>query len=107
MVFSRLRIAIADEFQARLQNIWGKHTLKYGFEYERNIYKINTIFDWSSCNVLGSMGLIPAGSAINQVNGFRITNNFGVCTLAWSAQIVCPAGCSDEHPDSAVDRRRS
>ena len=29
------------EFQARLQNIWGKNTIKYGFEYNNNIYNIN------------------------------------------------------------------
>ncbi|HYJ48010.1 MAG TPA: TonB-dependent receptor, partial [Pyrinomonadaceae bacterium] len=30
------------EFQARMQNIYGRHTFKYGFEYNRNIYKIDT-----------------------------------------------------------------
>ena len=31
------------EIQARLQNIIGPHTLKYGFEYNENIYKIDTV----------------------------------------------------------------
>ncbi len=31
------------EFSARLQNTLGRNTLKYGFEYSRNIYNINTV----------------------------------------------------------------
>ncbi|HEX8336124.1 MAG TPA: TonB-dependent receptor, partial [Pyrinomonadaceae bacterium] len=30
------------EAAARLQNIWGKHTLKYGFEFNQNRYNIDT-----------------------------------------------------------------
>src|SRR5215203_38762 len=30
------------EFAARLQNIWGKHTVKYGFEWNENKYRIDT-----------------------------------------------------------------
>src|SRR5262249_54697855 len=31
------------EFSARLQNNFGRNTFKYGFEYSRNIYNINTV----------------------------------------------------------------
>jgi outer membrane receptor protein involved in Fe transport len=82
-----------NEIQAKLQNIWGKHTLKYGFEYNDNIYNINQLSTGPAATYSDPLGLIPAGSGINQVNGFRITNSFAVCTQR-AAQIVCPAGSS-------------
>lgn len=66
------------EFSARMQNIWGRHTIKYGFEYGRNIYKINTI----------STGTPITYSGINTIAS-RITNNFGVCVIQ-GTNIVCP-----------------
>ncbi len=69
------------EASARLQNIFGKHTLKYGFEYGRNVYKIDTL----------STGAATSFSGI-AVEGYRITNNFGVCqTQSNNTTIVCPA----------------
>jgi outer membrane receptor protein involved in Fe transport len=66
------------EFQARLQNIYGRHTLKYGFEYNKNIYSIDT----------RSTGpAISYGGIATQ--GFRVTNNFGVCQVQ-GTNIVCP-----------------
>jgi outer membrane receptor protein involved in Fe transport len=67
------------EFQARFQNLYGRSTLKYGFEYNRNIYSINTI----STGVPQTYSGIAVGSA-------RITNNFGVCVIQ-GTNIVCPA----------------
>jgi outer membrane receptor protein involved in Fe transport len=67
------------EFQARLQNLYGRHTIKYGFEYNRNIYSINT----------RSTGPTRSFSGVT-MNGFRITNNMGVCTIQGTT-IVCPA----------------
>jgi len=81
------------EIQARFQNIWGTHTLKYGFEYNDNIYNINQLSTGPSQTFSDPLGLIPAGSGINQVNGYRITNSMAVCTQR-GAQIVCPAGSS-------------
>jgi outer membrane receptor protein involved in Fe transport len=67
------------ELSARLTNIWGKHTLKYGFEYGKNIYKINTRYTGQATTYDGISVKPP-----------RITNNFGVCTVR-DTQIACPA----------------
>jgi outer membrane receptor protein involved in Fe transport len=66
------------ELQARMQNIWGKQTFKYGFEYNRNIYKIDTV----------STGTPTAFDGV-AVQGYRITNNFGLCAVQ-STTVVCP-----------------
>jgi len=72
------------EGSARFQNIFGAHTLKYGFEYGRNIYKINTLSTGFAATYGGAGG--PS------VIGERIANNFGVCvTQASNTTIVCPA----------------
>jgi len=77
------------EGSARLQNIWGKHTFKYGFEYGRNIYKINTISTGTPTTFPDTFNN-TAGSGNNQMIGFRTTNNFGVCTVQ-GTNIACPA----------------
>ncbi|PYS75734.1 MAG: hypothetical protein DMF66_18615 [Acidobacteria bacterium] len=64
------------ELAARLQNIWGKHTLKYGFEANTNRYQIDT----HSTGPTRDFGAPVSGV----FNGFRATNNFGVCQ-------VCPS----------------
>jgi outer membrane receptor protein involved in Fe transport len=69
------------EVQARLQNIWGPHTIKYGFEFNRNIYKINTI------STGGPRSFLPG--PVN-INSSRITNNWGVC-ITVGLVINCPA----------------
>jgi outer membrane receptor protein involved in Fe transport len=68
------------EFQARLQNIFGPHTLKYGFEFNQNRYRIN---QYQS----GPKRDFGAGVVYD---GFGVGNNFGVCTVQAST-IVCPA----------------
>ncbi|MFS8084207.1 MAG: TonB-dependent receptor domain-containing protein, partial [Acidobacteriota bacterium] len=68
------------EGSARFQNVFGNHTLKYGFEYGKNIYKILTL----------STGPNATFSGIG-VTGYRIANNFGVCqTQTGNTTIVCP-----------------
>jgi len=68
------------EAQARFQNIYGRHTLKYGFEYNKNIYSIDT----------RSTGPTQTFAGAGQpVQGFRVTNNFGVCQVQGTT-IVCP-----------------
>jgi hypothetical protein len=66
------------ELQARMQNIYGRHTLKYGFEYNKNIYSIDTI----STGPDRQFGTTLA-------RGYRVTNNFGVCQVQ-GTNIVCP-----------------
>jgi hypothetical protein len=91
------------EMNAHLQNIVGRHTFKYGFEWFRNIYDINTLssgpsityaFTPGNLNFSGSTGnltpLSPTnGADANQANGMRITNNWLVCTVRGSV-ITCP-----------------
>jgi outer membrane receptor protein involved in Fe transport len=69
-----------NEFAARLQNIWGKHTLKYGFEFVQNRYRIDTTstgpgLDFSSGNPIGP---------------HRIENRFAVCERTNVTTITCP-----------------
>jgi hypothetical protein len=81
------------EAAARLQNIWGRHTFKYGVEFYRNIYDINQTSTGPSntfANPLG-VGASNGTDAENRnVSGFRVTNNYSVCTTR-GAQIVCPS----------------
>src|SRR5438270_817434 len=76
-----------------LQNIWGKMTFKYGFERNRNIYNIGTLSTGPS-NTFPDPGNLRAGSndpaGLNQVNGFRISNSFLICTTRGTA-VVCPS----------------
>ncbi|HEV2884075.1 MAG TPA: TonB-dependent receptor [Pyrinomonadaceae bacterium] len=66
------------ELQARMQNIYGQHTFKYGFEYNKNIYSIDT----HSTGPNRTFGTTPT-------LGYRVTNNFGVCQVQ-GTNIVCP-----------------
>jgi outer membrane receptor protein involved in Fe transport len=80
------------EFAARLQNIIGRHTLKYGFEYNRNKYDINTLSTGPSNTFADPRGLVATSNdptGLNQVNGFRVTNSFLVCTTRGTT-VVCP-----------------
>ncbi len=84
------------EAAARLQNIFGRHTLKYGFEWYRNIYDINQTSTGPSNVFANPLNVAPSNGtdADNRsVSGFRVTNNFSVCTVR-GAQIVCPAAAA-------------
>ncbi len=65
-----------DRFEAlaRLQNIFGKHTLKYGFEFNRNMYEIDTRSTGPDRTFANSQGLAFAGgfTDTNQVSGYRV-----------------------------------
>jgi outer membrane receptor protein involved in Fe transport len=67
------------EAQARLQNIFKRHTLKYGFEYGQNRIKLDS-------GLTGPMRDFGSGVVYN---GFNVGNRFGVCTVQGST-IVCP-----------------
>ncbi|HEX8000168.1 MAG TPA: TonB-dependent receptor, partial [Pyrinomonadaceae bacterium] len=80
------------EVQARFQNIYGRHTFKYGFEYNKNIYAINTRSTGPNRSFLdaGADGIFGTADDVNvAVQGFRVTNNFGVCQVQ-GTNIVCP-----------------
>jgi outer membrane receptor protein involved in Fe transport len=69
------------EAQARLQNILGRHTLKYGFEFTQNRLRLETNFTGPTRDF--GEGVV--------YNGFNVINRFGVCTVQAST-IVCPVG---------------
>jgi outer membrane receptor protein involved in Fe transport len=86
------------EAAARMQNIWGKHTIKYGFEYNENIYKILTTSSGPARtfadpngeeNPINVGGPVPF-PATNMPGGIRITNNFGVCSPISATAVQCP-----------------
>jgi len=80
------------EINAHLQNIYGKHTFKWGFEWFRNIYNINTLSSGPAVTYANPLGLatvnLPPGAVAT--NGVRITNNWLVCTVR-GTQIICPS----------------
>ncbi len=80
------------EFNAHMQNIAGKHTVKWGFEWFRNKYDINTLSSGPAVTYAFTpgLGLTPTNGASNVTNGSRITNNWLVCTVRTS-QITCPS----------------
>lgn len=69
------------EFAARGQKIVDQHTLKFGFEYTQNLYRILT-------NSTGPTRNFNAPTS-GVFNGFRVTNAFGICQGVGS-NIVCP-----------------
>jgi outer membrane receptor protein involved in Fe transport len=79
------------EMAARLQNIWGKHTFKYGFEFNRSIYNIDQQLTGPQRTYPDPNGLVAGSNdpTLNTVNGIRITNNFGVCAVQGNT-LVCP-----------------
>lgn len=89
------------EFAARHQNIFGKHTLKYGVEFQENRYTIltkssgpaRTFADPYNQESLDSNGNpVPNNhKASNMPGGVRITNNFGLCTAVGTVA-QCPTG---------------
>jgi hypothetical protein len=80
------------EINAHLQNIVGKHTVKWGFEWFRNKYDINTLSSGPAVTYqfTPGLGLSNTNGASNVTNGSRITNNWLVCTVRSSA-ITCPS----------------
>jgi len=81
------------EINAHFQNTFSKHNLKWGFEWNNNIYNnVNTSSGGPITygNPLGlSMATADSNATINQ----RITNSFSVCTTRGS-QIVCPSSAA-------------
>jgi outer membrane receptor protein involved in Fe transport len=79
------------ELNAHMQNIEGKHTIKWGFEWFRNSYNINTLSSGPAITYAFTpgLGLTPTNGASNVTNGSRITNNWLVCTTRANV-ITCP-----------------
>jgi outer membrane receptor protein involved in Fe transport len=79
------------EINAHMQNIEGKHTVKWGFEWFKVKYNIQTLSSGPAVTYSNPLNVatsnLPAGAVAT--NGVRITNNFLVCT-ARGTVIVCP-----------------
>jgi outer membrane receptor protein involved in Fe transport len=79
------------EINAHMQNLYGKHTFKWGFEWFKNIYNIGTLTSGPNRTYPNPLGLtLVNGADGNVVRGARIANAFSVCTTR-GTQIVCPA----------------
>src|ERR1041384_2076572 len=68
------------EAAARLQNIWGKNTIKYGVELNQNRYRIDT----------RSTGPTQNFGAAGTLQGFRVENRFAVCSRTGNT-VSCPS----------------
>jgi outer membrane receptor protein involved in Fe transport len=81
------------EASARFQNILDQHTIKYGFEYYKNKYDINQTSTGPSNVFANPLNVLPNnGTDVDNrtVSGFRVTNNFSVCTTRGTV-ITCPS----------------
>jgi len=78
-----------------MQSIWADHTFKYGFEIYQNKYDIAQNSPGPTQTFANPFGMPFAGGADNNtVAGYRITNNFLVCTtrtIEGVGTVVCPS----------------
>jgi len=83
------------EINAHMQNIEGKHTVKWGFEWFRVRYNIATLSTGPAVTYANPLAVATVNLPLGAVatNGVRITNNFGVCTVR-TTTIVCPSATS-------------
>ena len=84
-----------DRFEgaARFQNLYGRHTLKYGFEYVRNMYGINNRSTGPSTTFNNPLALPVGHGASTTADGYRVDRRFLVCTTRGTA-IFCPSAAA-------------
>ena len=70
------------EFAARMQNIWGKHTIKWGFEWAENKYRIDTNSTGPDFNF---------NDPDQPLGPQRIENRFAICARTSTTTITCPS----------------
>ena len=70
------------EFGARMQNIFGKHTIKWGFEWNENKYRIDT---------RSTGGDLDFDDPDHRVGPNRIENRFAICARTSTSTITCPS----------------
>ena len=83
------------EFNVHMQNVAGKHTIKWGFEWFKNIYNINTLTSGPAVTYGNPLGIAGINGATGATTGVRITNNFSVCTTRGAA-IICPSATATD-----------
>jgi outer membrane receptor protein involved in Fe transport len=81
------------EFAARMQNNLGKHTVKYGFEFNHNRYRIDTSSTGPAIN-FGAED-VPAGP-------YRIENRFAICRRNGNT-ITCPSASRTTNVQTLID----
>ncbi len=79
------------EINAHMQNIEGRHTIKWGVEWFRNMYDNIQTSTGQAITFGNPLALNMAGSDNNATINQRVSNSFSVCTTR-GAQIVCPSG---------------
>ncbi|HJU55948.1 MAG TPA: TonB-dependent receptor, partial [Pyrinomonadaceae bacterium] len=83
------------EFNARLQNIIGRNTLKYGFEYSRNFYDIANRRSGPARTFTDPFHVLTTSADNLSTNGYQTTNSFQPCTtrvIGGNNTVVCAAG---------------
>jgi outer membrane receptor protein involved in Fe transport len=80
------------EAAARFQNIWGKHTFKYGFEFNQNRYNIDTTSTGPNLNY--NAADVPAGP-------YRIENRFAVCARSGNT-VTCPSASRTDNVQALI-----
>jgi outer membrane receptor protein involved in Fe transport len=93
------------EVAARLQNLWGRHTFKYGFEAYRNIYDLNVRVSGPPRTFGNPLGLSLQSTDNNVVDGFNARNTFSVCTtrvISSVNTIVCPVSAAAQRVSQLV-----
>ena len=81
------------EFAAKEQWLAKSHSVKFGFEYYRNQYNINQTSTGPSNVFANPLAVAPSNGSNPSnvsVSGFRVTNNFSVCTTIGTV-ITCPS----------------
>ena len=81
------------EFAARMQNIWGKHTLKWGAEFAENKYKIDT---------RSTGGDLDFDDPDHRVGPNRIENRFAVCARTSTSTITCPSASRTANVEALI-----
>ena len=97
------------ELAARFQNIWGKHTLKYGFEFMENAYTIltkssgpgRTFGDPHGEEDPANVGLPVPFPATSMPGGVRITNRWGACAPN-GAVATCPSSAFTDRLNALI-----
>ena len=82
------------EAAARMQNIFGNHTIKYGLELNQNRYRINT----RSTGPTQTFGDFSGGP----LTGFRVENRFAVCARSGNT-VTCPSASRTANVQSLID----
>jgi outer membrane receptor protein involved in Fe transport len=80
------------EFAARFQNIWGRNTVKYGFEWTENRYNIATTSTGPNFSFGGG----------NPPGPHRIENRWAICARTSTTTITCPSASRTDNVNAII-----